>query len=86
MIPPALMYEMAKAHQAERERLVSRLSKHDSVNNNWYRRVRSRLRTSRGARLLHFAARESRSMSFRGRHSRYFYGHEHRVGERAAPP
>ena len=86
MIPPALMHEMAKACQAERERLVSCLSKHDSVNSNWYRRVRSRLSTSKGARLLHSAAREPRSMNFRGRHSRYFYGHEHRVGERAAPP
>ncbi len=86
MIPPPLMYEMAKATQAERQRLVSGLSKHDSVNSNWYRRVRSRLRTSRGARLLHSAAFEARSMSLRGRRSRYLYGHEHRLGERAAPP
>ena len=86
MIPPALMYEMVKAHQAERERLVSCLSRYDGVNSNWYRRVRSRLRTSSGARLLHSAALEPRSMSFRGRRSRYFYGHEHRLGERAAPP
>jgi hypothetical protein len=85
MIPPALMYEMAKAHQAERQRSVPCLSKHDSVNSNWYRRVRSWFRTSRGAR-LRSAAFEPHSMSFRGRHSRYLYGHEHRVGERAAPP
>jgi hypothetical protein len=85
MIPPSLMYEMAKAHEAERERSVSCLSKHDRVNSNWYRRVRSWLRPSRGAR-LRSAAREPRSMSFPERHSRYFYGHEHRLGERAAPP
>jgi hypothetical protein len=86
MIPPPLMYEMAKAHQAERERLVSCLSKHDSVNSNWHRRVRSWFGTSRGARLLHSAALAPHSMSFRRWHSRYFYGHEHQVGERAAPP
>jgi hypothetical protein len=85
MIPPSLMYEHAKAYQAELERSVSCLSKHDSVNSNWYRRVRLWLRTSSGAR-LRSAAPEPRSMSFRGRRSRYLYGHEHRVGERAAPP
>jgi hypothetical protein len=85
MIPPSLMYEMAKANQAERQRLVSCLSKHASVNSSWYRRVRSWFRTSSGAR-LRSAALEPCSMSFRGRHSRYFYGHEHRVGERAASP
>jgi hypothetical protein len=91
MVPPQLMYEMAKAHQAERERqaeherLVSGLNKHDSANNNWYRRVRSWLRTNRAARLRSDAL-ELLSMSFLGRHSRYFYGHEHQVGERAAPP
>jgi hypothetical protein len=85
MIPPALMYEMAKARQVELERSVSCLSKHDSVNSNWYRRVRSWFRTSRGAR-LRSAALEPRSMSFGARQSRYFYGHGHRVGERAAPP
>jgi hypothetical protein len=85
MIPPSLMYEMAKTHQAERERSVSCLSNHDRVNSNWYRRVRSWLRTSKGAR-LRSAALEPRSMSFRERHSRYFYGHEHRLGERTAPP
>jgi hypothetical protein len=76
MIPPALIYEMAKAHQAERQRSVSWLSKHDRVNSNWYRRVRSWLRTGTGAR-LRSAALEPPSMSLRGRHSRYFYGHEH---------
>jgi hypothetical protein len=85
MIPPSLMYEIAKARQVELERLVSCLSKHDSLNSSWYRRVRSWFRTSRGAQLRSVAL-EPRSMSFRGRHSRYFYGHEHRVGERAAPP
>ena len=32
MIPPSLMYEMAKAYQAEWERSVCCLSRHDSVN------------------------------------------------------
>jgi hypothetical protein len=85
MIPPSLMYEMAKARQAELERLVSCLSKHHSVSS-WYRRVRSWLRTGRSARLLRSAALEPHSMSLRWRHSRYFCGNEHRVGERAAPP